>query len=753
MYEPVATDVQFDHSRNSAHSREVQSQEMLIAVEGPELDNMCDATEPVADNKDDINKAAVPGHCNCCEEHFSMVVDKVNKEMQSLSMCNDLFKGMFGQAMLWALPFLLACLAFIIASLAGHLATFYYIRYMKRIETIMNDVTISGTDSFSRAVHAGLTSSAWFTEYHLDYPQKLQDLIASATVTTVNVPIEVLDLSLFPVVMSSLALTLYHKDLYMWTKTMLLTATLFLGKSFCSIATVMPDSAGWEACKERLTAHGTNPDAVGAIENMHINWWSNGIKSFVSTAGLELSGLRYCGDMVYSAQTFLLLLYAQGLYEQITRQNKSPSVKIRIVLAVTLVLYIGAVTMLALLARLHYTLDVFLAVLLTVLWYDSATVSRLCTSWASLKAELKVKTASYVKEEEVNPALSIYEMLFTIATLVWDVYNQFKLMSQYYFQGDRFFWYYFSCSFLVGICLTALAWKESSIKQLRIWWRGPLCLLFGFSQLLGVIQQVTLYHKNTEASEEEKRDDKKAKLLRTGFASAPLALLQLTKLANMPYDMHIFAMLKSGDNIGFSHWLAWLSICSSAVSLGLAYAAVDLTSSSVFGASLRTASWKIVFMLFRGSDALINMSIFVGLQHFGGNLYLAFAKPGVEFILCSILAYSIGAYTEPIACMGFGLFSLPVNYYLNQQTPERREVADILLLVRGGQVLAVLVSIAYSMKMRRPFFDQLFEQPELLAIFVMALVLHGPLLFVVLRLRKIHSVDRAHDNASDSETE
>merc|ERR1719498_45767 len=51
-------------------------------------------------------------------------------------------------------------------------------------------------------------------------------------------------------------LTLLTDDLMMWTKCLVSASFLFVLKGALAFMTVIPDSIGWQNCKDRLTAEG-----------------------------------------------------------------------------------------------------------------------------------------------------------------------------------------------------------------------------------------------------------------------------------------------------------------------------------------------------------------------------------------------------------------------------------------------------------------------------------------------------------------
>merc|ERR1739848_375103 len=104
-------------------------------------------------------------------------------------------------------------------------------------------------------------------------------------------------------------LCLVTKRVEVWTKVMVCTALLAMVKGIIGAMTTVPDSSGWETCRD---AH-LGKDGYQWMRQEHSflevftvdTWW-------FLTKGHPL---RYCSDMMYSGHTFFVTLYALGLYE------------------------------------------------------------------------------------------------------------------------------------------------------------------------------------------------------------------------------------------------------------------------------------------------------------------------------------------------------------------------------------------------------------------------------------------------------
>merc|ERR1712205_86825 len=100
-------------------------------------------------------------------------------------------------------------------------------------------------------------------------------------------------------------------DLTCWTKVLLCNALLAIGKGLLGWITVVPDSAGWAVCRQRL-----GDDGGAWMKEARSTW-----DIFTLEQGAQHVGhLRWCGDMMWSGHTYFTCLYALGTYE-LTRMS------------------------------------------------------------------------------------------------------------------------------------------------------------------------------------------------------------------------------------------------------------------------------------------------------------------------------------------------------------------------------------------------------------------------------------------------
>jgi len=166
-------------------------------------------------------------------------------------------------------------------------------------------------------------------------------------------------------------------DLTCWTKVLLCNALLAIGKGLLGWITVVPDSAGWAVCRQRL-----GDDGVAWMKEARSTW-----DIFTLEQGAQHVGhLRWCGDMMWSGHTYFTCLYALGTYE-LTRMS------VRTLPARQQALVLGAIALVGivqqgieiyfvLLNRFHYTSDIVMAIAMTFLLYTSGFTAVAAKQWA-----------------------------------------------------------------------------------------------------------------------------------------------------------------------------------------------------------------------------------------------------------------------------------------------------------------------------------------------------------------------------------
>lgn len=149
--------------------------------------------------------------------------------------------------------------------------------------------------------------------------------------------------------------------------------------------TVLPDSIGFGECKKRL---GDEP--LKYLERMgHLS----GTEYFSALLQLELYGVgkvrpvRYCADMLMSGHTFVTVLYMLALADLVRRitilMPPVPRVIWRISMGIFATLCVGADLYLIVKTRFHYTVDIVMSIVITLLIYTNAGMALLAQWYAS----------------------------------------------------------------------------------------------------------------------------------------------------------------------------------------------------------------------------------------------------------------------------------------------------------------------------------------------------------------------------------
>merc|ERR1712039_699186 len=161
-----------------------------------------------------------------------------------------------------------------------------------------------------------------------------------------------------------------------WTQTFIVASIMAVFKGIADAVTIMPDSIGWEACKERLQD--------GGLRQMEEMDFSRNIALGLAKAlwneivGIRGKRVRYCSDMMVSGHTYFAVLFSVAAYKQAARSARTYSEFTRRWLqrGVASVCCICLVVEMLLVAaaRFHYTVDVLMAIILVVLLFDSSFI-------------------------------------------------------------------------------------------------------------------------------------------------------------------------------------------------------------------------------------------------------------------------------------------------------------------------------------------------------------------------------------------
>merc|ERR1711972_843254 len=168
-----------------------------------------------------------------------------------------------------------------------------------------------------------------------------------------------------------------------WTQTFTVASIMAVFKGIADAVTIMPDSIGWEACKDRLQDEG-----LRQMENMDFS--RNVALGLVQALWNEVVGIRgkrvrYCSDMMVSGHTYFAVLFSIAAYKQVAHSARVFSEFTRKWLQRSVLLVccvcLAVEMLLVAAARFHYTVDVLMAIVLVVLLFDSSFIETSVGRW------------------------------------------------------------------------------------------------------------------------------------------------------------------------------------------------------------------------------------------------------------------------------------------------------------------------------------------------------------------------------------
>mmetsp|Transcript_107483 Transcript_107483/g.302489 ORF Transcript_107483/g.302489 Transcript_107483/m.302489 type:complete len:581 (-) Transcript_107483:187-1929(-) len=288
----------------------------------------------------------------------------------------------------WMLPAFINGYCLFTAMWLLHIATYYYVLYMMRIEDEM------GPSAALPRSQAGLFSGPYgalspgLSERNVSFGS-IVDVPESFSAWE-DVKIKQLDMIAAALPLLFAMGAVYTADVTIWTKAMLCNAFLALVKGLIGAMTIVPDSSGWENCKARL-----GDKNIDFFKHGLPNPWYDGpLTTMLEIIRMEIdgprhdrvmSGVRWCADMMYSGHTYFTCLYALALLELLQRQIVSNrlSKPIYYFMALLIAFEQFMEIKLVLSNRFHYSSDIFVAIVITMLWYTNGPTVIAAKWWAS----------------------------------------------------------------------------------------------------------------------------------------------------------------------------------------------------------------------------------------------------------------------------------------------------------------------------------------------------------------------------------
>lgn len=275
----------------------------------------------------------------------------------------------------WFWPGFGLAFCFFIQNVCLHVATHYYVQWMYRLKKNLHhgghEVTLSN-ETLSTSIEDGALHDAFasWLGYH-------------------EIPMAAMDYTSGIVPLVWLVAVILRRDLHLWTKCCICGMFLALLKGVLGCTTIVPDSTGWKHCEARLGKAGVAYFKDDDNMNFGKDLWD----SLKDVLILEITGaarkttggmrhIRYCADMVYSGHTYFVTLFALGNYDllrKVTRNKEdfTPLQRqlLRFAGGFVLTIFVLVDVCLILMNRFHYTIDVILAVVLTLLFYTNGAIA------------------------------------------------------------------------------------------------------------------------------------------------------------------------------------------------------------------------------------------------------------------------------------------------------------------------------------------------------------------------------------------
>lgn len=303
-------------------------------------------------------RPGITGDINCCECIRWPLLDVSRKREGNL----------WQVALKWLAPFSAAALASFLSMWLLHISTYYYVHSMLQFEMHYKVQVTSTPDAV--VLSDGVNTS------DISFGSLADPLEEELGYKKINIGALDAIAALFPAVFFLLAFLM--DELGLFTKVMLSHSFLALGKGLFAVMTVVPDSAGWHVCKERLGGTG-----IAWMSDIHTMLEILYMEAF----GVDGHRLRYCADMMWSGHTYVTTLYGLGVYElvRVLSLNWPRDARRRMLVIVGLIAVGEQVVEVycVLLNRFHYTMDVAMAIMLTFLFYTNGSIAVAEKWWVS----------------------------------------------------------------------------------------------------------------------------------------------------------------------------------------------------------------------------------------------------------------------------------------------------------------------------------------------------------------------------------
>jgi hypothetical protein len=213
---------------------------------------------------------------------------------------------------------------------------------------------------------------------------QLFDAVGYGLGSAENIPLMLLDASgAIPMLLcfGSYVITTWKGDCHigLWCKTFLIASIMATIKGVFDLVTILPDSSGWENCKNRL-----GPDGIEAFKTM-FDFSGNFFAALLNMLVVEVVGfkggrLRYCADMMVSGHTYFAALFSLSTFKMLKYSTQEESRRwIRYLIGVVLIACLVVEVVLVALSKFHYTVDMLASIVLVVILWDSIRIETMAS--------------------------------------------------------------------------------------------------------------------------------------------------------------------------------------------------------------------------------------------------------------------------------------------------------------------------------------------------------------------------------------
>jgi len=179
------------------------------------------------------------------------------------------------------------------------------------------------------------------------------------------------------------------QNLKLWTRVMLSGAILAALKGLLAWGTVLPDAASWQGCRERLGEDGLAYYREVSDTQVGLQGW---ITAWADITMLSIRSMwmmggvgrhRTCADTVFSAPSCFCLLLIVSLFDMMLAATEGmASANLRKVATLVLGTLLLTDVILTLYSSHHYTLDITMAMPVTLLVYTNPVILVVSNRWA-----------------------------------------------------------------------------------------------------------------------------------------------------------------------------------------------------------------------------------------------------------------------------------------------------------------------------------------------------------------------------------